>query len=67
MNEREMAESITLSDLLGIASPTTLALIIDDIDRNGHRGTIANTVRTVCWHELVNNIGASDALEMVAK
>jgi hypothetical protein len=67
MDIKAMAESVTLGDLLGIASPTTLAGIITDIDRNGHRGATADMIRIVCWRELVNNIGASDALEMVAK
>ena len=65
MSIREMAEQITLADLLGIAGPITLASIIKDIDHNGHKGQTADMMRTVCWHELVSNVGAADAIEMM--
>ena len=65
MSIEEMAESITLSDLIGVASPITLASIIKDIDRNGHKGQVADTIRTVCWHELVSNVGAAYAIDMM--
>jgi len=65
MSIKEMAESITLSGLLGIASPSTLASIIKDIDHNGHRGQAADTIRMVCWYELVSNVGADDAIDMM--
>jgi hypothetical protein len=65
MSIREMAEQITLADLLEVAGPITLASIIKDIDHNGHKGQAADMIRTVCWHELVSNVGAADALDMM--
>ena len=65
MSNKEMAESITLADMLRVASPLTLASIIKDIDCNGHKGMAADTIRTVCWHELVSNVGAADAIDMM--
>jgi hypothetical protein len=67
MNIKETAKSITLIDLLDIASPLTLASIIKDIDAGGQWGVVAERIRLVCWEELVSNVGAADALEMVAK
>ena len=65
MSIKEMAESITLADMIGIASPLTLASIIKDIDRNGHKGQAADMIRTVCWRELVSNVGAAYAIDMM--
>jgi hypothetical protein len=66
MNIKETAESITLSDLLDIASPLTLASIIKDIDAGGQWGIVAERIRLVCWDELIRNVGAADAQGMVA-
>jgi hypothetical protein len=65
MNIKEIAESITLANMLRFASPLTLASIIKDIDCNGHKGMAADMIRTVCWRELVSNVGAADAIDMM--
>jgi hypothetical protein len=64
---KQMTESITLHDLLGIASPATLASIIQDIDAGGQWGVVAERIRLACWEELVSNIGEKDAIAMVWK
>jgi hypothetical protein len=67
MTMQRITESITLHALLGIASPTTLASIIQDIDAGGQWGAVAERIRLACWEELVSNIGEKDAKAMVAK
>ena len=65
MNIKETAESITLSDLLSIASPITLASIIMDVDINCK--PVYGGIREVCWRELVNNVGEAESWKMVTK
>ena len=65
MNDcRQMAEKITLADLLTVATPLTLAGIIRDIDFSGPRNITEKRIREIAWQVLCVNVGDDDAAMM---